>query len=474
MLLAKHPILYLIITINQILSNFALQIIVMTIYNFLFIILLLAGSGLFTFNVRKIIRNINLGKDVKINDRKSERWMLMLRVAIGQSKMVVRPVAGIMHILVYVGFIIINIEVIEILIDGIFGTHRFLSGILGGLYDVLIGSFEWLALGVMIGCMVFLIRRNIIRLKRFISKDLNGFPRSDANIILISEICLMCAFLKMNAADYLLQSREVEHFIHVGFFPVSSMLLVPLMHGYSTEFLIFVERFCWWFHIIGIILFLNYVPYSKHFHILLAFPNVWYSNLNAKGRFNNMPTVTNEVKIMLDPSFIPPAIDPNIQPGKFGAKDVTDLTWKNLMDAYSCTECGRCTSVCPANITGKLLSPRKIMMSTRDRLEEVGKNIDKNKGRDYKSQPAVADTKSLLNDYITPEELWACTSCNACVDACPVNIDPLNIILEMRRYLVMEQSAAPSELNMMFTNTENNQAPWQFSPADRLNWAKDI
>jgi heterodisulfide reductase subunit C len=246
------------------------------------------------------------------------------------------------------------------------------------------------------------------------------------------------------------------------------------MHGYSTEFLIFVERFCWWFHIIGIILFLNYVPYSKHFHILLAFPNVWYSNLNAKGRFNNMPTVTNEVKIMLDPSFIPPAIDPNIQPGKFGAKDVTDLTWKNLMDAYSCTECGRCTSVCPANITGKLLSPRKIMMSTRDRLEEVGKNIDKNKGRDYKSQPAVADTKSLLNDYITPEELWACTSCNACVDACPVNIDPLNIILEMRRYLVMEQSAAPSELNMMFTNTENNQAPWQFSPADRLNWAKDI
>ncbi len=391
--------------------------------------------------------------------------MTMIRVALGQSKMINRPVAGVMHILVYVGFVIINIEVIEIMIDGIFGTHRFLASIMGGLYNVLIASFEWLALGVIVGCVVFLLRRNLVKLKRFISKDLNGFPRTDANIILLSEIFLMSAFLKMNAADFLLQSRIGEHYIHVGSFPISSFLLVPLMQGYSTGFLIFAERFCWWFHIIGIMIFLNYIPYSKHFHILLAFPNVWYSNLDAKGRFNNMNTVTNEVKAMLDPSFIPPAIDP-ANTTKFGAKDVTDLTWKNLMDAYSCTECGRCTSVCPANQTGKLLSPRKIMMDTRDRLEEVGRNIDKN-GTEY------TDMKSLLNDYITPEELWACTTCNACVDACPVNIDPLNIIVEMRRYLVMEQSAAPSELNMMFTNTENNQAPWQFSPADRLNWAKE-
>ncbi|MEI6817363.1 MAG: (Fe-S)-binding protein [Bacteroidota bacterium] len=438
----------------------------MGISNIIFLLIVLFGSFLFTFNVRKVIRNINLGRDIKINDRKGERWKTMFMVAIGQSKMVVRPVAGILHIFVYVGFIIINVEVIEIIIDGIFGTHRFLASILGPLYDILIGSFELLAFAVMIVCAIFLIRRNIIRLKRFISKDLNGWPRSDANIILITEIFLMSAFLKMNAADYLLQGKGLEHYIHAGAFPISSMLLVPLMHGYSTEFLIFVERFCWWFHIIGIMFFLNYVPYSKHFHILLAFPNVWYSNLNAKGRFNNMQSVTNEVKLMLDPSAVPPPADPNAVPGKFGAKDVTDLTWKNLMDAYSCTECGRCTSVCPANLTGKLLSPRKIMMSTRDRLEEVGKNLDKN-GKDF------VDDKSLLNDYITTEELWACTTCNACVDACPVNIDPLNIIIELRRYLVMEQSAAPSELNGMFTNIENNQAPWQFSPADRLNWAKE-
>lgn len=437
----------------------------MTIATILFTLILLCGSTLFTINVRKIIRNIRLGRDIVITDRKKERWMTMIRVALGQSKMINRPVAGVMHILVYVGFVIINIEVIEIMIDGIFGTHRFLASIMGGLYNVLIASFEWLALGVIVGCVVFLLRRNLVKLKRFISKDLNGFPRTDANIILLSEIFLMSAFLKMNAADFLLQSRIGEHYIHVGSFPISSFLLVPLMQGYSTGFLIFAERFCWWFHIIGIMIFLNYIPYSKHFHILLAFPNVWYSNLDAKGRFNNMNTVTNEVKAMLDPSFIPPAIDP-ANTTKFGAKDVTDLTWKNLMDAYSCTECGRCTSVCPANQTGKLLSPRKIMMDTRDRLEEVGRNIDKN-GTEY------TDMKSLLNDYITPEELWACTTCNACVDACPVNIDPLNIIVEMRRYLVMEQSAAPSELNMMFTNTENNQAPWQFSPADRLNWAKE-
>lgn len=438
----------------------------MTISNILFIILLLADSALFTYNVRKIIRNIRLGKDLDRSDNPSARWKLMFKVALGQSKMVVRPVAGIMHILVYVGFIIINIEVLEIIIDGVFGTHRVLFSILGPLYNVLIGSFEILALGVIAGCAVFLIRRNIIRLKRFVSKDLDGFPRSDANIILISEILLMTAFLTMNCADNIMQGRGVGDYIQAGAFPISSFL-TNVYAGFSADGLIIIERSAWWFHIIGIMAFLNYIPYSKHFHIVLAFPNVYYSNLNAKGKFNNMQSVTNEVKLMLDPLAVPPPVDENAVPGKFGAKDVTDLTWKNLMDAYSCTECGRCTSVCPANQTGKLLSPRKIMMDTRDRLVEVGKGIDKN-GKDF------VDNKSLLNDYITPEELWACTTCNACVDACPVNIDPLNIIVEMRRFLVMEQSVAPSELNAMFTNVENNQAPWQFSPADRFNWSNDL
>lgn len=438
----------------------------MTISNILFIILLLAGTALFTYNVKKIIRNIRLGKELDRSDNPSARWKLMFKVALGQSKMVVRPVAGIMHILVYAGFIIINIEVLEIIIDGAFGTHRILFSILGSLYNVLIASFEILALGVIVGCAVFLIRRNIIRLKRFVSKDLDGFPRSDANIILISEILLMTAFLTMNCTDNIMQGRGEAHYIHAGSFPISSFL-TNIYAGFSNDGLINIERSAWWFHIIGIMAFLNYIPYSKHFHIVLAFPNVYSSNLNAKGKFNNMQSVTNEVKLMLDPSAIPPPVNPNAVPGKFGAKDVTDLTWKNLMDAYSCTECGRCTSVCPANQTGKLLSPRKIMMDTRDRLVEVGKGIDKN-GKDF------MDNKSLLNDYITPEELWACTTCNACVDACPVNIDPLNIIVEMRRFLVMEQSAAPSELNAMFTNVENNQAPWQFSPADRLNWRNDL
>jgi len=434
--------------------------------NIVFLILLFAGSALFTYNVRKIIRNIRLGKDLNRSDNPSARWKMMFKVALGQSKMVVRPIAGIMHILVYVGFIIINIEVIEIIIDGVFDTHRVLFGILGPLYNILIASFEYLALGVITGCVVFLIRRNILRLKRFTSKDLDGWPRSDANIILISEILLMTAFLTMNCTDNIMQGRGVEHYIQAGSFPISS-LLSNIYAGFSTDGLITIERSAWWFHIVGIMVFLNYITYSKHFHIVLAFPNVYYSNLNAKGKFNNMKSVTNEVKLILDPSAIPPPVDANAVPGKFGAKDVTDLTWKNLMDAYSCTECGRCISVCPANQTGKLLSPRKIMMDTRDRLVEVGKGIDKN-GKDF------VDNKSLLNDYITPEELWACTTCNACVDACPVNIDPLNIIVEMRRFLVMEQSAAPTELNMMFTNVENNQAPWQFSPADRLNWRNDL
>ncbi|MEO8150919.1 MAG: (Fe-S)-binding protein [Bacteroidia bacterium] len=436
------------------------------IASIIFIIILAAAIFLFTKNVRTITRNINLGRDVVINDRKSERWAVMTRVALGQSKMMVRPLAGFFHIIIYAGFIIINIEVLEILIDGVAGTHRIFS-FLGGFYDFLIGSFEWLALGVIAACVTFLARRNILKLKRFWSAEMTQWPRTDANVILTWEILLMMAFLTMNACDFNLQSRggEFEHYIKAGSFPLSS-LIAPLFQNTDGHTLVLIERSCWWFHIIGILGFLNYVPYSKHFHILLAFPNVWNSKLKPKGEFTNLESVTNEVKLMMDPSLTPPPVDPNAAPMRFGAKDVQDLTWKQLMDAYSCTECGRCTSVCPANITGKKLSPRKIMMDTRDRLTEVGKNID-TKGKDFN------DGKSLLGNYITDEELWACTTCNACVDACPVNIDPLSIIIDMRRFLVMEQSSAPAELNGMFTKIENNQAPWQFSPADRLNWASE-
>ncbi|MFI5218646.1 MAG: 4Fe-4S dicluster domain-containing protein [Bacteroidia bacterium] len=427
----------------------------------IFILLLGAGTWLFTKNVRRIIRNINLGRAVDRSDNPVKRWKTMARVALGQSKMVTRPVAGIMHIFIYAGFIIINIEVLEIIVDGIFGTHRIFS-FMGRFYNFLIGSFEILALLVTVGCVVFLIRRNILRLKRFWMREMTSWPRSDANIILITEIALMIFFTTMNACDYLLQGMGNEHYITAGLFPVSS-IWANLFAGHSEHTLILIERFCWWAHIIGILAFLNYVPYSKHFHIFLAFPNTYYSNLNSKGALTNLESVTTEVKLMLDPTATVTSSD---TPQRFGAKDIFDLTWKQLMDAYSCTECGRCTSVCPANITGKLLSPRKIMMDTRDRLEEVGKNIDNN--REFKD-----DSKTLLNNYILPEELWACTTCNACVEACPVNIDPLSIIVDMRRYLVMEQGTAPTELNGMFTKMENNAAPWPFAQTERLNWVNE-
>jgi heterodisulfide reductase subunit C len=427
----------------------------------IFTLLLIGAIVLFTKNVRKISRNINLGRPLDRNDRKGERWIKMIRVALGQSKMVKRPVSGILHIFVYAGFVIINIEILEILFDGIFGTHRVFASV-GSLYNVLIGSFEILAFLVLAGCAIFLIRRNILKLKRFWKPEMTKWPRTDANIILITEIALMSAFLTMNAADSVLQSREHEHYVSAGAFPISG-LYAGWFANMSSESLVALERFCWWFHIIFVLAFLNYIPYSKHFHIVLSFPNVYYSNLNPKGKFTNMESVKNEVTLMLDPSVTPL---PTYQPQSgFGAKDVYDLTWKNLMDAYSCTECGRCTSECPANQTGKKLSPRKIMMDTRDRLEEVGKNIDKN-GSDY------LDEKNLFN-YITEEELWACTTCNACVEACPVNIDPLNIITEMRRYLVMEQSKMPGEIQSMLTRVENNGAPWQYAQADRLNWANN-
>ena len=425
-----------------------------------FILILAAAVWLFSKNVGKIRRNILLGRDTNRSDHPALRWKTMAKVALGQSKMGKRPFAALMHLFIYVGFVIINIEVLEILIDGVFGTHRIFSKPLGGLYDLLIGGFEVLALLVLIACFAFLIRRNIGRLKRFSGVEMTAWPRSDANYILFIEILLMSAFLTMNAADQQLQLQQFGHYFKAGSFPVSNFI-GPLLPANAVA-LEAIERGCWWFHIIGILAFLNYLPYSKHFHILLAFPNTYYSNLNPKGQFGNMNSVTNEVKAMLDPSFVPPPAET----ARFGAKDATDLSWKNLMEAYTCTECGRCTSVCPANQTGKLLSPRKIMMDTRDRITEIGKGIDKN-GNDYK------DDKSLLDHYISREEIWACTTCNACTDACPVNINPLEIIIELRRYAVMEESQAPASLNNMFGNVENNGAPWKYAAADRMNWSKE-
>jgi len=425
----------------------------------LFIAITIAAIALFSFNLKKVIRNIKLGRPADRSDQPAKRLMTMVKVALGQTKMVVRPIPAALHFVVYIGFVIINIEVLEIMIDGIFGTHRIFGG-LGSVYNFLIGSFEFLAIGVWLACAIFLIRRNILKIKRFTARELTTWPKSDANYILITEILLMSAFLFMNAADAKLQLLGAHHYVNAGSFPVSQYLQNLLPNTESG--LILVERGCWWFHIIGILAFLNYLPYSKHFHILFAFPNTYFSNLEPKGEFTNMQSVTNEVKAMLDPSFTPP----EAEVGRFGAKDVNDLSWVNLMNAYTCTECGRCTAVCPANITGKLLSPRKIMMDTRDRMEEVGKNIDKH-GTDF------SDDKSLIDDYILREEIWACTSCNACTEACPINIDPLAIITEVRRYAVMEESQAPSSISAMLGNIENNGAPWKYSPSDRFNWAKE-
>lgn len=435
--------------------------------NILFAILLVIGFGYFYSNIKKIIRNINLGTDVSRKDNPKARWKNMAMIALGQSKMVRRPVAGILHIIVYVGFVIINVELLEIIIDGLFGTHRIFF-FLGTFYNVLIGSFEILALLVLGAVFAFWARRNIIRLKRLANKDLVGFPKKDANYILYFEVILMLLFLLMNASDLHLQNIPggFSHFIKAGSFPVSQFL-EPLFNGVSSELVMLLNELFWWLHIVGILIFMNYLYFSKHLHIVLAFPNTYFADLNPKGQFDNLKSVTNEVKMMMNPNVDPYTVMPtneNAAPSKFGASDIQDLNWVQLLNAYTCTECGRCTSSCPANITGKKLSPRKIMMDTRDRIEEVGKNIDFNKGI------FVPDNKSLLNDYITPEELWACTSCNACVEECPVNINPLSIIMDMRRYLVMEQSAAPTPINGMMTNIENNGAPWQYSQQDRLNW----
>lgn len=438
--------------------------------NVFFLILLIAGFGLFGKSLLKIYRNIRLGREINRSDRKAERWETMARVAMGQSRMTARPVAGVLHLFVYVGFVIINIELIEIIVDGIFGTHRFLSTIFGHtFYNLFTATLEVLALLVIVGVVLFFIRRNFYGVKRLTMKELFGWPKNDANWILIIEFALMVAFFTMNSSDFILQQRGV--LVAHGSFPVSEMTLVPFLEIFSfdTIFLEVVERGAWWFHFIGILFFMNYLYYSKHLHIILAFPSTWYANLDLYGKFNNLESVTKEIKLMMDPNADPyaaPAEGAEEAPSKFGAEDVFDLNQVQLLNAYSCTECGRCTSVCPANITGKKLSPRAILMKTRDRLEEVGRNIDKNgKFED--------DGKKLLNDYISKEELWACTTCNACTQACPILLDPLSIIFEMRRFLVMEQSAAPQELNLMMTNVENNAAPWQYNQADRLNWAKD-
>lgn len=434
--------------------------------NIIFFLVLIAGIGYFTMNIRKIIRNVKLGHEVDTSGNRAERWGNVLRIALGQSKMVVRPVSGLMHIIVYVGFVIINIEVLEIIIDGLFGTHRVLS-FLGPVYDYLIASFEILALLVLIAVIVFWIRRNIQRIQRFISPDLKGWPKNDANYILYFEMVLMLLFLIMNGADHMLQDMGSKHYTEAGMFPVS-IHLFPILENFSEETLILIERTAWWLHIIGILVFLNYLYFSKHLHIILAFPNVYYGKIVPKGKFRNLDSVTKEVELMMDPAADPYAAPSEgaEAPAKFGASDATDLSRIQLLAAYTCTECGRCTSECPASITGKKLSPRKIMMDTRDRLEEIGKNIEKN--GEFKP-----DGKQLLDDYITREELWACTTCNACVQACPVSIDPLSIIMDMRQFLVMEQSAAPNELNIAMTNIENNGAPWPYNQMDRLNWKNE-
>lgn len=440
----------------------------------LFAIILIAGVGYFASNIRKMIRNIKLGRKIDRSDHKKERFNQMARIALGQSKMVRRPVSGLLHILVYIGFVIINIEVLEIIIDGLFGTHRIFAPALGGVYDFLIGSFEILAFLVLVAVVVFWVRRNAMNIKRFVMGEMKGWPKNDANYILYFEMVLMSLFLIMNATDFILQTRGVEGYAHAGeifgSFPISQFI-VPLFDGLSDTMLIGIERSAWWLHIIGILIFLNYLYWSKHLHIMLAFPNVYFAKLTPKGQFTNMEAVTKEVQLMMDPNADPfAAPDPDTadeEPVALGAQDIFDLNQVQLLNAYTCTECGRCTSECPANITGKKLSPRKIMMSTRDRLEDVGAVI--NKEGEWKD-----DGKTLLNDYITTEELWACTSCNACVEACPVAIDPLSIIVEMRRYLVLENSAAPTDLNNALTNIENNGAPWPYNQQDRLNWANEL
>ena len=432
--------------------------------NILFVTVLILTIFLFSNNFKKILNNIRLGRAENRSDKPILRLKNMFRVAFGQGKMIRRPIAGILHLIVYIGFIIINIELLEIIVDGIFGTHRIFSQYFPEFYNILIGSFEILALLVLISVIIFWIRRNILKIKRFLKDEMRGWPQLDADLILYFEIILMSLFLTMNGADYTIQLNYPENDIYVraGSFPVSQFL-VPIFQDFSLNHLMLIERISWWLHILGIFIFLNYLYYSKHLHILLAFPNTYYANLESKGKFKNINSITSEVKLMLDDNNNYEDNDGS-EIETFGASDVTELSWIQLLNAYSCTECGRCTSECPANLSGKKLSPRKIMMDTRDRLTEFSKNIKVN------SEEYSGDGKKLLGDYISNEEIWACTSCNACVEACPIDIDPLSIIMSMRQYLVLEKSAAPQDLNNMMNNIENNGAPWPFNQQDRTNW----